>query len=183
MLVFITIALVGAFFLFVSAFLGGDHEADHDVSVDHDIDHDHDLDHGDADDAGGPSPFSMRIISIFLTTFGACGAISRFYDLSYVLSSGVGVISGVIMGLIAFQLIKFFYHQQASSTINTSDMLGAVAEVKIEIPSSGLGQVSLVLKNQMVYLSARTKDGAKIPVGSSVKIVECPGDAVIVEKA
>lgn len=180
--VFLIIAGVGALFLFISAFSGGDHDGG-----DHDVDHDHDMGHdGDGDSEGegdvGPSPFSMRVISIFLTSFGSCGAIARFYDFSYMSSSGAGLAGGLFVGFLAFQLLKLFYNQQASSTINTSDMLGAVAEVKIEIPSSGLGQVSFITKNQRVYLSARTKDGTKIPVGSSVKIIECPGDSVIVEK-
>lgn len=178
--VFLIIAIVGALFLFISAFSGGDHDGgDHDF----DGDHDHDMGHdGDSDGDVGPSPFSMRIIAIFLTSFGSCGAIARFYNLSYMLSSGTGVVGGLFIAFLAFQLLKFFYHQQASSTISTSDMLGAVAEVKIEIPSSGLGQVSLIVKNQRVYYPARTSDGTKIPVGSSVKIIECPGDSVIVQK-
>jgi len=179
--VFLIIAGVGFLFLLVSA-IGGDHEAgDNDFH----FEHDHDMgghDHEGSEGSGSPSPYSMRIIAIFLTSFGAAGAMARYGGLSYTWSSIVGLGGGFVVAFIAFELISFFYHQQASSTINSSDLLNLVAEVKTEIPPSGLGQVSVVTKNQRIYLSARSKDGKTIGAGSSVKIVECPGDSVLVQK-
>ncbi len=179
--VFLIIAGVGFTLLLISAFSGGDHEVGgHEFH----LEHDHDLSHGhEMSEGSSPSPFSMRIIAIFLTAFGAAGAIARHYSLSYVWCSLIGIGGGVVVAFIALELITFFYHQQASSTVCGSDLLNSFAEVKIEIPSSGLGQVSVLVKNQRQYYPARSKDGSRIGVGSSVKIVECPGDSVLVEKA
>jgi len=179
--VFLIITGVGFLFLLISALAGGDHEVgghEFHLEHDHDVGHDHEASEG----GGSPSPFSMRIIAIFLTAFGAAGAIARYYSLSYTMSSLVGLGGGFVVAFITFELITFFYHQQASSTVSSSDLLNSLAEVKIEIPAAGLGQVSVLVKNQRLYFPARSKDAIKIGIGSSVKIVECPGDSVVVQK-
>ena len=64
--VFLAIAVVGFLFLMVSLFFGEIFEH-FDTSLDHDLDH------------GGPSFFSPRVMSVFVTTFGGAGAIATFY--------------------------------------------------------------------------------------------------------
>src|SRR6185369_5954478 len=101
MLVFALIGMAGFFFLIVSAVFGGDH--------DHGMEHDHDAGHD-----AGPSWFSTRVISLFLTGFGATGAIARSYELGYPASSGLGVATGAVVAFAGLRLIGFFMHQQAS---------------------------------------------------------------------
>ena len=62
-------------------------------------------------------------------------------------------------------------------------MVGLLAEVKTAIPPGEVGQVSLVLKGQRFYPIARSRDGARIEEGTTVKIVQCTGDSVTVERA
>jgi len=181
MLVFLILALVGVVFLLVSAFLGGDH----DVSGDHEFHFEHGYEAAGGHEAGGgPSPFSVRVLSLFVTAFGATGAIARYSGASYVLSSILGFVGGFVIGGIGFQIMKFFWKQQATSTVSNDDLINSSAEVKTAIPVSGIGQISLVVKNQLRYMSARAKDGKGIEEGAIVKIIACPGgDTVVVERA
>ncbi len=181
MLVFLSLACVGVVFLLISAFFGGDHDA----SADHEFHFEHGYEAAAGHEGeGGPSPFSMRVISLFVTAFGAVGAISRYYGTSYFLSSLSGLVGGVLVGGIGYQIMKFFWKQQATSTVCSEDLINSSAEVKTAIPGSGVGQISLVVKNQLRYMPARSKDGKDIEGGAIVKIVACPGgDTVIVERA
>jgi len=183
MLVFLCIAIVGLVFLLVAAVFGGES----DVGGEHDIgghevgmDHAHEVSHDH--EAAGPSPFSTRVIAMFLTTFGAAGAIGRYYGMGYMGSSGVGLGAGLITGFVAWQLIALFWRQQASSMISQDELVGLTAEVKTAIPESGIGQVSLVFKSQRLHYPARSKDSKTIEEGAIVKVVQCSGGSVIVER-
>ena len=181
MFVFLILAIVGVVVLLMSAVLGGDH----DMSVEHEFSFEHGYEVGsDHEAAGGPSPFSLRIISLFLTAFGAIGAIARYNGFSYVLSSIVGLLGGFVIGAIGLQIMRFFWKQQVTSTVSSDDLINSTAEVKTAIPASGVGQISVVVKNQLRYMPARTKEGQTIEEGTVVKVVACPGGgAVVVEKA
>ncbi len=180
MLIFLVLALVGIAFLLISAVLGGDH----DFSAEHEFSFEHGYEVGsDHEAGGGPGPFSLRVISLFVTAFGAVGAICRYYGASYILSSFIGFGGGVLTGGIGLQIMRFFWRQQATSTICSDDLINSNAEVKTAIPPSGVGQISVVVKNQLRYMPARAKDGATIEEGATVRILACPGgSSVIVER-
>ena len=167
MLVFATIGMVGFFFLIVTALFGGDHDADHGFEGGHDA---------------GPSPFSLRIISLFLTGFGATGAIARSYGMGYPLSSAAGVATGFVVGFAGLKLVGFFMQQQASSTVTDEDLVGTVGQVSVAIPAGGLGQVGLTVKGQRIYPSARAAGDAAIEDGAQVKVVRSAGNQVVVER-
>src|ERR1017187_4354740 len=170
MLVFAVIGMVGFFFLIIAALFGGhgDHE------MDHGVDHGHEA---------GPSWFSTRVIAMFLTGFGATGAIARSYELGYPLSAGLGLGTGLVVGFAGFQLIHFFMHQQASSTVAEEEMVGLLGAVTVPIPSNGLGQVVLEVKGRRVFPSARATTAVAIEEGAQVKIVRSAGSQVVVERA
>ena len=180
MLVFFVLALVGLAFLLLSAVFGGDH----DFSAEHEFSFEHGYEVGsDHESGGGPGPFSLRVISLFVTAFGAVGAIGRYYDASYVLSSFLGFVGGTLVGAAGLQIMRFFWRQQATSTVCSDDLISSTAEVKTAIPPSGVGQISVVVKNQLRYMPARSKEGIGIEEGAIVKIVACPGgSSVIVER-
>jgi len=183
MIILVTIALVGLVFLLIAAIFGGEHGlAGHDVDdVAPGYDMDHDADHG-FEHAVGPSPFSLRVISLFLAAFGSAGAISHYCKPYYPLSSVVGLLGGVLCGYAGWLLMKLFWSQQASSSVRGTEMIGRVAQVKTAIPVSGVGQVTVVVKNQRFYPLARTMAGEQIEEGASVRILEFAGDAVLVER-
>jgi membrane protein implicated in regulation of membrane protease activity len=154
--------------LLVGELFGGDHEISHDIAAGHDI------------DAGGPSVFSTRIIAAFLTAFGVGGIVGRYYDLSHPMSSGLGVVFGVMMSGLVYQFAKMLYSQQASSEVRMVGLVGTTAEVSVAIPRDGVGQVVVHSRGERTEHIARAAGGTAIARGLPVRITGVGGDAVTV---
>jgi len=177
MLIYILIAAFGLFLLLVMLLAGEIFGGDHDVGS-HDIGHG-----GDADHAGGPSVFSLRIMASFLTAFGVGGVVARYYRLSHPIASGIGLITGVAMAGIVYQFAKVLYSQQASSEIRMQGLVGTIAEVSVAIPAGGVGQVALSSAGARSEHIARSADGQPLARGAAVVITGLGGDSVIVAPA
>ena len=185
MIVFVTIMFIGFAVLLVSLLMGeiGEHGGDiaHDLVVEHDVagalgDHDGDIDH----QHGGPSIFSLRFLSAFATGFGGGGALGRWYDLDYFVSSIIGLGFGVAVGFVLYAAVAFLFKQQASSGVSVAELVGKVAMVINAIPAGGTGQVTLTHKGATVTQMAKTVDGQAVNQGASVTIKAVAGDYVIV---
>lgn len=174
MLIYAAIAAFGLLVL-LTLLLAGDV-----FGGDHDVGHDGGLGGGDH---GGPSVFSVRIMASFLTAFGVGGVVARYYGLSQVPASGVGIVSGIVMSSLVFQFAKALYSQQASSELHMQDLIGTAAEVSVAIPDGGVGQVVLSAGGQRSEHVARGADGHAIPRGSAVVVTGLGGDWVIVAPA
>jgi membrane-bound ClpP family serine protease len=165
-LVFFTTAIVGVVFLFISLFVGHDSE----VNIDAEIE-------------GGPSFLSFRSLSVFLTAFGAVGAIPSYYFPGTkgiaLFSSVLGILSGVVMCGIYLVAMRMVYGQQASSLITDKDLIGAEGRVTIAIPENGLGEITCLIGPQATRRMARS--GKAIDEGTIVRIRELHGDVVVVE--
>lgn len=166
MIVFIVLAICGFIILTFSLF---GHDTDHDV--DHDTDHD-----------GGGSIFSTKIISLFVTGFGASGAIAAHYKWSMLASSIIGILFGFMLGGLGYFLINLFYQQQADSSVKTSDLIGQIGTLTIGIAPNSIGEVTIHFKGQKFYYPARTKQGGTINSGGAVKIVDSVAGTMIVEE-
>lgn len=169
--VFLAIASIGFLFLLLSLIFGElfDHFGG---GFDHDADHD--LGHG------GPSFFSSRVLSVFVTAFGGVGAIGVNYGMSVLGASAAGFASGVFFGAIVFFFASFLYGQQASTRVQSGEMVGKSARVVVAIPAGGLGQVRCQLGEEMIDKVAKAKDGSAIAFNSVVKIEEEIGEIVLV---
>jgi len=167
---FIVIALVGLLFLVVSA-LFGDHDADHSLETAHEVSF-----------AEHPSPFSLRVISLFLAAFGSVGAMARLYGAGYTVSVAAGIGAGLVVGFAGYKLISLFMGQQSSSLIEADELLGAVGQVSIGIPEGGVGQVNVVVKEKRLYPMARAVSAGAIGEGEQVRIVRSMGNTVFVER-
>jgi membrane protein implicated in regulation of membrane protease activity len=174
MIVFMTIGGIGFVLLLVALLLGevfeafgGDADADGDGG---------DIDHGD----GGPSVLSFRFIACFITGFGGGGSIGYYYGLGYVLSSGIGLGSAVVLAGILYLIVKVLYKQQASSNVNMADLVGQIGTLSVAIPSGGVGQILLTFKGSSVSQMARSEDGTAIASGQTVIVKQVVGDNVIV---
>ncbi|MCU0253237.1 MAG: hypothetical protein MUE47_01740, partial [Acidobacteria bacterium] len=112
MLVYAVIGAVGfliLLFMLIFGDAGGDHElpgGDVDAGG-------FEAEHADFGHEGGPSLFSLRIMSAFLTAFGVGGVVARFLDLSHVAASAIGVAAGAVMSGIVYQFARILYGQQA----------------------------------------------------------------------
>ncbi|HEU4892434.1 MAG TPA: NfeD family protein [Vicinamibacterales bacterium] len=165
--VFLAIAAVGFLFLMVSLFFGEIFEH-FDTSLDHDLDH------------GGPSFFSPRVMSVFVTTFGGAGAIATFYRWSPVPASLAGFVSGLALSSLVLVFARFLYRQQASSDMRATDLVGQAGRVVVAIPAGGVGQVRCRVGEELVDKIAQARDGALIPENAAVRIEEVLGETVIV---
>jgi len=172
--IFLAIAAIGFVFLVVS-FLLGDLFGHSDIGV-----HDPGL-HGDVHgDAHGVSIFSTRVLSVFVTAFGGFGAIGIHVGYGIGLSTGIGLLGGVVFGGLIYLFASFLYSQQASSDIRVSELVGRIAQVTVAIPENGLGQVRCSLGEGIIEKIARTPDGRAVPLNTSVRIESIVGETVLV---
>ena len=170
MVIFATIFGVGFMILIFSLIFG------------HDIDADVDGDVGDG--AGGPSIFSVKIISLLMVGFGALSfGVRATTEATMFVSSMAGVGGAVVVGAIGYFIIRLFYASQASSTIMDRDIVGCAATLIDAIPENGNGQVSCILRGREITFLAKSKDGVAIERGSSVRIISKTSNMVTVEPA
>jgi hypothetical protein len=173
MLIYGAIAAFGLLFLLVMLVVGdlfgGDHEIGHD--------------HGLGETDHGPSIFSVRIMAAFLTAFGVGGVVARYYSLSHIAASGVGILTGTVMAGLVLQFAKVLHSQQASSELHMQSLLGAQAEVSVAIPAGGVGQIALFSGGSRSEHIARSADGAALSRGIAVIVTGLGGDSVIVTPA
>jgi membrane protein implicated in regulation of membrane protease activity len=168
--VFLTLSAAGFMLLAVALFFGEIFE--HlDGSAEHDFGH------------GGPSFFSVRILSVFITAFGGFGAIATHYALGALQSSGVGFLAGATFAGLIYAFASFLYTQQASTDIHPRDVVGQPARVIVAIPRDGVGQVRCQIGEQLVDKIARTRDGAPVAENAIVTVTDILGGTVIVEPA
>lgn len=168
--VFLSIAAFGFLFLLVS-FLFGE-IFDH-LGFDHD---------GGHDGGDGPTMFSPRVVSVFVTAFGASGAIATFYGLNALPASLVGSVSGVVFGALIYYFARFLYGQQATTAVVQADFVGQTARVVVSIPKNGVGQVRCRVGEEMVDKVARSQSGEAIPENTPVHVEQVVGELIIVRR-
>ncbi len=147
------------------------------------FDHDHDFDHGemgDGDGHGMPRWLSLKVIAVFLTAFGAAGAIARFYDFSMMASSLIAIAAGLVLGFVVYQLLGLVYAQQASSHVTAGDVLHQRGHVTVRIAPGQVGEVACTVKGSQYSYLAQAQGGGEIAEGASVEIVETLGERVLV---
>ena len=168
LMVFLAIGGIGLLFLMTSLFVGDLFEA---------LDLDFDADGGDG---GSFGILDTRVISVFLATFGGIASLSLIYGQSVLISSLIGVGSGIIFGGIIFAFGAFLYSQQSSSSVSDRDLVGRTAKVIVGIQPNSIGQISCRIGEERVEKIARTRDGNAIKLGETVFIEENAGDSFIV---
>jgi membrane protein implicated in regulation of membrane protease activity len=165
--VFLAIAAIGFLFLLISLIFG-------EIFEHLGVDHDHDLSHG------GPSFFSGRIISVFITAFGGFGAVGIYYGFSVLPASGLGFGSGMFFATLIYLFARFLYGQQATTQVQGLDMVGQAARVVVAIPASGVGQVRCQVGEEVLDKIARSHDGSPIAANAIVTVEQVLGEVVIV---
>lgn len=166
--VFLCIAALGFLFLLVSLVFGEVFEHLGDGAFDHDFDH------------GGPSFFSVRILSVFVTAFGGFGAVGTHYGLPVLGASALGFCSGLFFASIIFAFARFLFSQQATTEVRSSDIVGQTARIVVSIPKGGVGQVRCRVGEELIDKMARSADGSPIPENAIVKVQDVLGEFVIV---
>lgn len=173
MLIFIAIA-IGSFIVLASSFLfGHDHDVDH-ADTDHGVDG-HDLE-------PTISFFSMKVIGTLTMGFGAAGAIARQYGADYLVSSLIGLGSGIALSGVMYLVLSIIYKQQSTSLVQTSSAMGQTGIVQTGISGGKLGEVSLNVGGQYMTYLAKSSSGQEIPKGATVRVVGLIGSQLVVEE-
>ncbi|HEV8307728.1 MAG TPA: NfeD family protein [Methylomirabilota bacterium] len=159
--------MVGLLFLAVSVLVG------------------HDLDlHADID-AGGHGYLSPRIVGVFLTGFGAVGAVASLYlparEGRALIASFLGVLSGIVLSGIYLVAMRLIHSQEASSLVGDQDLVGIEGRVTVAIPADGVGEVTCPIGGQTTRRMARTFGSRAIAEGAVVRIKDVYGATVVVE--
>jgi len=166
-LVFLALGMVGILFLLVSMFGG------HDLHLDADL-------HG-----GAPGFLSARTLGVFLTGFGAVGAVASLYlpagESKGLIASVLGVLSGVVLSGIYMGAMRLIQSQEASSLVGDRDLVGLEAHVTVAIPENGVGEVTCPIGGQATRRIARAATSRLIPEGARVRVKDVMGATVIVE--
>lgn len=165
--VFVALAVVGLLFLVFSTLVG---------------------DHADAGDADhGPGFFSPRTLGVFLTAFGAVGAVSSLYlppgGPRGLVASLLGVLSGLLLSALYLLAMRMVYTQEASSLVGDQELVGAEGRVTVAIPRDGVGEVTCPVGGQTTRRMARAVGGQAMAEGAAVRITHVYGATVVVEPA
>ncbi|MDX1982894.1 MAG: hypothetical protein SFV51_21670 [Bryobacteraceae bacterium] len=164
--VFLLIAGVGFIFLLISLVFG---EIFEHFEMDHNVD-------------AGPSFFSSRVLSVFVTAFGGCGALASHFGLGTLGASGVGLVSGFAFGSLIYWFARFLFSQQASTQLQVSDLAAKPGRVVVAIPAGGVGQVRCQVGDEMVDRIARSIDGTAIGQNSLVIVEQVAGEMLVVRR-
>ncbi len=166
-LVFLMLGLVGVLFLVVSMFSG------------------HDLDVGAEVHAGAPGFLSARALGVFLTGFGAVGAVAALYLPARggkgLIASALGLASGVVLGGIYMVAMRMIQSQEASSLVGDQELVGVEGRLTVAIPENGVGEVTCPIGGQTTRRMARAAGSQALPEGARVRIKDVYGATVIVE--
>jgi len=146
------------------AFDPPDGAGDHDASVDH-----------------GPSPFSLRTISMFGVGFGAGGLLGKGLGMPDMLSllpaGGAGTVAGALMWL----FLRLIYGSVGSTSVTPADYAGLIGRVSVAIPGKTAGGVTVVVKGQRKTIPAVSADGGPVPAGAEVAVVAMNTGVAVVE--
>jgi membrane protein implicated in regulation of membrane protease activity len=176
-----------ALILFIMSVFGAEQDIDADIDVDIDVDLDVDADIDveglDSAEAAGPGKFSVRLILIFVTGFGASGFVAAYYNcpVHHVI---VGLLGGTVAWFGGYEALAWLYRQQSSSQIKSVSFVGKQARVTVPIPKGGTGEVfsRATSAGKSIYFSARAENPkAEHSKGDTVTIKSVDGNTAIVE--
>ena len=181
-LFYLACAIIGAFFVILKLFLqfvGGDVEGG---DVDFNVDGDFDADIGHVDSDMGFHLLSMLGLASFFMMFGLVAlALYRQNQAGLALSTAGGILGGMISVWIISRIFKGAAKLQSSGTLKTADSVGSTGTVYLNIPEGGTGQVSINFNNHLREFDASEMNGAAVPTGTPVKVVDVKANILIVE--
>jgi len=148
-----------------------------------DLGGDGDIDSGGGVGEGSASPFSSRVLFIFITAFGGFGYIGESLGWPWLGSSLFALAGGLAVAGGTFLLVILpMARQQGSVQVRQVDFVGLEGEVVVEVPEAGFGRVSLVAPSSgaRVVQAARSGSGRRIPAGSIVRVTQVSTGGVTV---
>jgi len=128
------------------------------------------------------SPFNLRTIAMFATGFGAGGLVGNGLGFSETLSLVTAFSSGIIVGAITWQILRFLYKEQATTSTQPIHYIGLMGRVSIPIAENGSGQVMIVVNMRQRNMAAKSESGEAIPTHTQVQVVSMEGGFITVKR-
>ncbi len=117
-----------------------------------------------------PSFFSLKVFRIILLCFGLGGNLGLYLGYNFFDSCLLAVLIAFGSGYLVYRGYTFIY----SNTIYNSDspkMVGRIADVILEIPENGLGQIVVFVVGERFIFRAKSIDAKMIKNNSKVEII------------
>lgn len=166
-----------------AAHFGGDHAATGHDAVGHDAAHaggahttdghtadQHETQH-DSDSVATFRLLSIRSVLAFGTLFSWAGALY----LQRSLFPGLALLRATLWGLAGMVIVAlFFWILPRLSEAGTADLdtaVGQTAQVYLDIPEGGAGQVRVRVSGAVSFVRARSRDGRYLPSGTGVRVI------------
>jgi membrane protein implicated in regulation of membrane protease activity len=167
---FLICAVIGGFFVvtkLILQFVSGGADADSG------------LQHTDSD--VGFTILSLHGLSTFLMMFGLVGlALYRQNEASFALALAGSTLAGLAAVWLIGKLFQGAARLQSSGNLPTRAALGSTGTVYLTIPENGTGRVNINLRGHLREFDAVAEDGAKIPTGTAIKVVQVNTDILVV---
>jgi len=132
------------------------------VEVEAEIEVEGGMEAGDISETGGPGFLGIKLIFSFIIGFGLAGFLAyRFqWPIPHILA---GLIGGLIVYTLVYQLLKLLYKQQANTLFSSTSVVGKRAVVTSALLKGGTGEVKSEdpRTGGTVYLRARAVDPEK----------------------
>lgn len=165
---------------FLTGFLLGGHGGDGLHGGHHAGSHDGDFHDGEFD---VKNVLSVRGVVFFIIGFGAMGSILTGFEKHPILTLVSSILTGIAVAFIGIFLIGLLYRLQGNSLSTLVSIDGEEGEVITEIPSEGIGEISVRdLSGTVRFVTARSFDKKKIEIGSRITVVSVESGEVVVRR-
>lgn len=190
---YLTCLMIGGVLVALSAFGAGDHDTDVDFDADVDVDLDADVDvdaevdadhgHDPISDVGGLATMlpiaSLRFWTFFLAFGGLLGTLLTLVgQVGPVPIAALSIAVGYVTGLGVTATVRRLKREKITSTVSTTDCIGASGRVLLPISGEVAGQIRVELKGRLVDFIAETDDSVEFAIDDQVLVYDVREDGV-----
>jgi len=145
-----------------------------------------DLAEASADSDLGDTDLSFRFLSVqgissFIMMFGIVGLAIAKAPIHPVFSLFAGIGAGLFTVWIISLIFVAATGLQSDGTMRMTSAVGETGKVYLRIPAEDVGKVQVVVQGALRVLEAFSEDGAAIPTGTKVKVVDVRDTALVVK--
>lgn len=129
----------------------------------------------------GDGPLSLTTLAAFAAVFGGVGLVAISSGASVSTAALLGAVAGLLGGVGAWLLSRFFKNSESSASIDSNTLKGETATVILAITPERVGEIAISANGHRHTFSAVADD--TISVGTEVRIIaNISGTSVKVEK-
>jgi len=139
--------------------------------------------HADAGNGDHAGWFSLKLIAVFVTGFGASGAIAILKGVKGDLVWVTGLGAGLVVAFLVRMVLVWLMRQQGTSHYSIQDLKGKTGRVLTTILPGRIGEVSIRLRETSITKPARAANTREqIEQGTRIYVIDVADDVVIVRQ-